>query len=171
MDTAGLLRFRYELMDGILLRKPPRYLREAGIVSNVLFWFGQHLGWESILPGCGLFVAPDESDLTCPVPDITILNKPGRTIPGNYPRPEDIRLVVEVSDTTLDYDLKTKAGVYMRAGIAQYFVIDVNGRVVYEHILNPATGGYDRETRNPGDALTLLAAPHLPLTVDDWLLP
>jgi len=54
--------------------------------------------------------------------------------------------------------------------VPQYLVIDINGRVVYDHRLT-ASGTYQRDTRKPGDALTLLNAPHLALTVDDLLLP
>ena len=79
-------------------------------------------------------------------------------------------MLVEVSDTTLDYDLTTKAGVYSRAGIEQYLVIDINARVVYDHRLM-LDGTYRRETRQLGDTIVLAASPGLPLTVDDLLLP
>lgn len=49
-------------------------------------------------------------------------------------------------------------------------MIDVNNRVIYVHTNTPS-GIYQRDTREPGDALTLLNAPHLALTVDDLLLP
>ncbi|MBC8138877.1 MAG: Uma2 family endonuclease [Fibrella sp.] len=101
---------------------------------------------------------------------ITLLNKPGIQITTKEPHPEDILLLIEVSDTTLDYDLVMKSGVYARAGVPQYLVIDINGRVVYDHRLTES-GNYQRDMREPGGSVTLVAAPHLPLTVDDLLLP
>jgi hypothetical protein len=41
------------------------------------------------------------------------------------PRPGDLRLAVEISDTTLGFDLTTKAELYARAGIVEYWVVDV----------------------------------------------
>ena len=98
------------------------------------------------------------------------MNKSGTQILARELRPEDISLIIEVSDTTLDYDLRTKAGVYCRAGVPQYLVIDVNARLVYVHTLT-GRGVYTRETRVPGEAIELLAAPHFALTVDNLLLP
>jgi Uma2 family endonuclease len=41
-------------------------------------------------------------------------------------------LVVEVSATTLDYDMKRKLALYARAGVPEYWVADVNGRVIHQ---------------------------------------
>ncbi len=49
------------------------------------------------------------------------------------PQPGDIRLLVEISDTSLKYDLSVKAALYARAGIFEYWVVDVNGRRLIAH--------------------------------------
>lgn len=49
------------------------------------------------------------------------------------PRPEDLALVVEVADTTLAFDLSVKRGLYARAGIAEYWVLDLAGRRMVVH--------------------------------------
>ena len=49
------------------------------------------------------------------------------------PGPEDIRLVAEISDSTLAFDLRVKAKLYARAGIVEYWVIDVQGRRLIVH--------------------------------------
>jgi Uma2 family endonuclease len=52
-----------------------------------------------------------------------------------------LHLVVEVADTTLSFDLTTKAALYARAGIVEYWVLDVPGRrlIVHRH---PQLGKY-----------------------------
>ena len=40
-------------------------------------------------------------------------------------------LIVEVADTTLAYDLTTKAELYATAGIADYWVLDVENRQLH----------------------------------------
>jgi Uma2 family endonuclease len=50
-------------------------------------------------------------------------------LPGRYwedhPGATDFFLIVEVADTTLDFDLGQKRTLYSGAGIAEYWVIDV----------------------------------------------
>jgi Uma2 family endonuclease len=57
------------------------------------------------------------------------------------PQPEDVQLLVEISDSTLNYDLSVKAALYARAGIVEYWVLDVNGRRLIVH-REPEGDGY-----------------------------
>ncbi|MBC7807736.1 MAG: Uma2 family endonuclease [Akkermansiaceae bacterium] len=170
LEAAGFLNYRYELMNGVIIRKMGQHLPHALTVSRAFAWMQGHFGVYCAVSQTSITVAPDETALVRPEPDVTLLNKPGTQITTKEPYPEDILLLIEVSDTTLDYDLVTKSGVYARAGVSQYLVIDINGRVVYDHRLT-ASGEYQRDTRVPGDSVTLVAAPNLTLTVDDLLLP
>jgi Uma2 family endonuclease len=52
-----------------------------------------------------------------------------------------LQLVIEVSNSTLDFDLKNKAGLYGRAAIADYWVLDVIGRQLVVH-RDPRNGMY-----------------------------
>jgi Uma2 family endonuclease len=53
----------------------------------------------------------------------------------------DLELVVEVAHTSLTFDLAVKAGLYARAGIVEYWVLDVSGRRLVVH-RDPQEGGY-----------------------------
>lgn len=48
-----------------------------------------------------------------PEPDLIVLTRPLRDFLVSNPQPADLRLVVEVSDTTIAFDLTTKAGLYI----------------------------------------------------------
>ena len=76
------------------------------------------------------------------------------------PGTEDVLMVVEISDTSLAFDLSAKAMLYGRAGIAEYWVVDVPGRQLHRHTA-PSPGGYARielltefDTIAPGSNLT-----------------
>jgi Uma2 family endonuclease len=45
-----------------------------------------------------------------------------------HPVPDDVRLLVEVSDTTLGYDRNRKAAIYAEAGIADYWILNLPQR-------------------------------------------
>jgi Uma2 family endonuclease len=62
-------------------------------------------------------------------PDIALTDDPA----GDGPVPVNtVQLLVEVSDTTLKLDLTRKAILYAAAGIPEYWVADVNGRVIHQ---------------------------------------
>ena len=50
-------------------------------------------------------------------------------------------LVVEVADTSLAHDRYTKAPLYARAGIPEYWIVDLNGERI-EVYREPSTAGY-----------------------------
>ena len=63
-----------------------------------------------------------------PEPDIAIVKLPDTAYLAHHPRPEDIYWLIEVADSTLTYDLETKKTLYAKAGIQEYWVIDVTGK-------------------------------------------
>src|SRR5581483_5193039 len=98
-----------------------------------------------------------------PMPDLAVVA--GR--PGNHPdHPTTAALVVEVPDTTLDTDITEKAERYPTAGIADYWVLDLNSRrllVFRDPVQLPVglgTTAYRTHlTLNPADRVSPLAAP------------
>lgn len=65
-----------------------------------------------------------------PEPDVAVL--PGK--PADYTsHPTTAALVVEVSDTSLRYDTTEKMSLYAANGIADYWVLDANGRQLLVH--------------------------------------
>jgi Uma2 family endonuclease len=110
---------------------------------------------------------------TDPIPDLAVV--PG-TPRAALATPTTAELVLEVSDTSLAFDTGEKASLYAAAGIADYWVIDVNGRRVLVHRdpkPDPARKyghGYATVTvLLPGNALAPLAAPQTPIAAADLL--
>src|SRR5690348_15524163 len=74
-----------------------------------------------------------------PEPDIAVVVGSMRDYFGAHPT--TAVLVVEVSDTSLAYDRTTKTGIYARAGIAEYWIINLVDRVLEVHRQSaPMTG-------------------------------
>jgi Uma2 family endonuclease len=67
---------------------------------------------------------------TDPVPDIAVVEGSPRT---HSRHPRTAVLIVEIADTSLAMDLGDKASLYAAAGIADYWVIDVNDRRLHLH--------------------------------------
>jgi Uma2 family endonuclease len=93
-----------------------------------------------------------------PEPDAIVLKRQMGEFAAN-PQPDDLSLIVEVSDTTLHFDLTTKARLYARAEIQEYWVIDITGRRLIVH-RNPTAGVWASVTIfGESEPVTPLAAP------------
>jgi Uma2 family endonuclease len=69
------------------------------------------------------------SEMSLPEPDIVLTNYRGS---GVVPL-ESVALIVEVSDSTLKNDLGPKAKLYAKHGIAEYWVVDVQNKLIIQH--------------------------------------
>lgn len=74
---------------------------------------------------------------------------------------------MEISDTSLSFDLSVKAMLYARAGIPEYWVLDVNGRQLFVH-RDPSPIGYGSVIAyGEAESVSPLAAPERSLLVID----
>ena len=78
-------------------------------------------------------------DRVGPEPDVVVLR--ADTPKVRKPSPENTLLVVEVADTSLAHDRYTKAPLYARANIAEYWIVDLNGERI-EVYREPSLTGY-----------------------------
>lgn len=151
-----------ELIEGKLIRMAAfggEHIRCIGLLNRLLV----------IGAGASLFVSPQGSirlDIHSePEPDFAILSSfPKGRIP---PLIDDVLLVVEVSDTSLMYDLNLKAPLYARAGIPEYWVADLTARRVLRHSV-PIDGRYTVIEEFTGDdRITSLTDPPITIAVAD----
>ena len=165
MESNGLLPARWELVQGEIISKRGTNLPHSRIAKQIDVWLSSVFSTDQILPTCSIDVAPEDNPTSEPEPDITLLNRPADQLTQN-PMPSDIALIVEVSDNTLDHDLGPKAKLYARAGIPEYWVIDIKGRRIHQH-RDPTADGYTslRVVASP-DTLSPLAQPTATLTPD-----
>ena len=102
-----------------------------------------------------------------PIPDVMFTYQ--EEYEGRHPFPEDVALLVEVSDTSAAYDLGEKALLYSQAGITDYWVVLVNEAAIVRH-RQPTSEGYQQVTRLAGaDTLSPLVVPEAVWTVNALL--
>ncbi len=113
------------------------------------------------------------SDGTEPEPDVVVAPGSYLDYEQHHPTPAEVRLLVEVSDATLRKDRMTKAEDYARAGIADYWIINLVHRQleVFRDPLTRPEGAFYRTSQIllPGDSLAPLSAPDAPVAVADLL--
>jgi Uma2 family endonuclease len=169
LESAGLLELeRYELVEGELIQKLPKSLPYMQAIMALREWFIPLFGITSVVPGPSIDVAPEDNPRSEPEPDVVVLAQSLLRL-TSLPCPKDIRMLVEVSVTSLGFDLTTKAALYARAAIADYWVLDVAGRRMIIHC-DPAEGRYRSIVAYSEDEFVApLAAPDSPMRVGDLL--
>ena len=161
MAEAGLLRSgdRVELIDGEIVDMAPIGQGHEATVNRLN---------RSLVIDCGdrAIVSTQNSvrldARNVPEPDFILFRaRQDFHGTGDRPTPNDVLLIIEVSDSSITYDRGEKLRLYAEAGIGEYWIADVNGRVV-EVYRNPAGGTYrDKSTHGPDERIALALAPDM----------
>lgn len=115
-------------------------------------------------------VAVADNPTNEPEPDLVVLKEEIRDF-GSNPQPSQLALVVEVADSSLRFDLTVKAELYARAGIEEYWVLDVNNRGLIVH-RSPTAGRFDSVVYfKESESAAPILAPHATLAISDMLPP
>lgn len=168
LSSSGLLAHqRLELIEGELISKMGKKRPHVNSVTLLLAWLGQVFGARLVNPDAPIDVAPEDNPSNEPEPDLIVLKRDLSSFVSQNPRPEDLHLVVEVADTTLGCDLTTKANLYARAGIIEYWMVDVTGGRLVVH-RDPQLGRYAFVAAyGTEESVAPLAAPESRLQVSD----
>lgn len=165
LEGMGLLPERWELVQGEIVSKMGTNRPHGTIALRMTKWLLGVFPTPHIVLSCSIDVAPEDNPTSEPEPDIIILSRPSEQLTGN-PQPGDIALLVEISDTTIDHDLGPKASLYARAGIQEYWVVDINAARIHQH-REPRGEGYASVRAFTGtEALSPLAQPEASLTAE-----
>jgi len=104
-----------------------------------------------------------------PEPDLAIVKNPKTQYLTHHPRPEDIFWLIEISQSTLAYDLNEKKKTYARNKIAEYWVINLNDSQL--HLFrNPLGENYQWENIVTMGSLKSLAFPNIEIEVNKLLI-
>lgn len=141
VESTGVLEgTHYELIEGELIDKMGRKHAHVLGTGETVDALKAIFGAKFVIQEAPIDVAAEDNARNEPEPDVTVLRRPFRTLGGN-PGPADIVLLVEVAGSSLGQDLYTKAKLYARAGIPEYWVLDVNNRRMHVH-RDPAVDGF-----------------------------
>jgi hypothetical protein len=158
--SAGLLEYEHlELVNGELISRIGKNRPHVNAAMALMLWLMDACGRDRVDQEAPIDVAPGDNQINEPTPDLIVLRKPGSLIRSGNPQPEDLAMVVEIADSSLAFDLGVKARLYARAGIAEYWVADLNGRHLVVHRKPGAEGYGDVAAYGETEAVRPLAAP------------
>jgi Uma2 family endonuclease len=155
---------RVELVGGAIVQMSPEGPQHAGTIEICAEALRRAFGAGfTVRVQHPLVVDPDDE----PQPDLAVV--PGSPRAHLAAHPTHAPLVVEVSQTSLAYDRREKALVYARAGMPDYWIVNLTDRVVEVHRLPSAHGYGSVSSFGPDEAIAPLAAPAASLLVASLL--
>lgn len=168
MGRAGIFSAddRVELIEGEVVEMSPIGERHAACVDAL-----SELLREKLLRSVTIRVQNPIrlNDFSEPQPDVTVLKRRDDFYRDAHPTPADVLLLIEVSDTTIEYDRQVKVPLYARAGVPEVWVVNLADEQI-EVYRDPQGGEYKAAARAArGEELAAVAVGGLRVGVSEIL--
>ena len=165
VDLGVLAGKRVELLEGEIVEVSPEGIPHRNTNHKVVKYLRKLLDrlaevYES---------HPITLDNSEPEPDIAIVRLPDSIYDTHHPYPQDIYWLVEISNRTLDNDLKLKTITYARNGIVEYWVIDLQNNRLIVHT-QPQKDNYTQVAEYKVGTVSPLTFPQITISLDRLLL-
>ena len=140
MAKAGILGDddRVELIDGEIFEVAPIGSRHASTVNRLNRLLSQYSGGRFLVSAQNPIQLGEQSE---PQPDIALLRLRPDFYASSHPKAEDVLLVVEVADTTVQYDREVKLPLYAGSGIVETWLVNIDTETI-EVYRQPGPQGY-----------------------------
>jgi Uma2 family endonuclease len=168
MIKAGVLtdRDRVELLQGEVIEMSPVGRHHASCVDRLTEFFVLRLSAGAMVR----VQSPIQLGLHSePQPDLTLLKRRNDFYADAHPQPQDIFAIIEVSDTTIEFDRTIKIPLYVENAITEVWIVDLNEQCI-EVYREPNALGYQQvQVFRRGQSLSLQAFPQVQFSVDQLL--
>ena len=165
MAELGILSAgeRLELIEGEIIQMAAMGSPHAACVSRLTQLLTRGVGDRALVRvQCPIHL----SDLSAPEPDLALVRPREDHYASAHPGADDVLLLIEVGETTVEFDRGAKAALYARAGIAEYWLVDLPASAI-DVFREPGTEGYrDVRRYRAGDLLRPAALPALDVLVE-----
>lgn len=164
MLEAGILHEddHVELIRGEIRTMSPKGPRHSSSNTRANRYFSNLLGDKVIIRLQDPIHLDDFSE---PEPDVVLAALADDEYDYHHPTPKEIYLVLEIADSSLDYDRDEKSQLYAQAGIQQYCILNLREREL-EDYRQPKRNGYrSKQTYSADQSFTLVAFPNINVEV------
>ena len=165
MAQAGILSEddRVELIDGEIVAMTPIGPRHNASVNRANRALVTVVGDQAIVQVQGSVRLGRFRE---PQPDLVLLRPQPDFYASRLPGPSDILLIIEIAESSLDYDREVKARIYAQSGVQEYWLVDLDDRSVSCH--TEQRGGEYQKLRQyrSGQSIAPEALPSCAIAVD-----
>jgi len=135
MAEAGILKptDKVELINGEIVEMSPVGSKHASTVNRLVRILNEILKGEATISPQNPVRLGDSNE---PEPDIAVLKYRSDDYSESHPSASDVFALIEVSDTTYDFDKEVKAALYAKNRISEYWIIDINRKRIEVYTLS-----------------------------------
>lgn len=158
---------KYELIEGEIVLKPRQDRAHICVVTLLIVSLSAIFRYDSIQTHAQIGIG-ERDEFNDPEPDVAVLKGSVTDYLDREPNPAtEILLAVEVANTSLKGDLTTKAKIYARNGVQEYWVVSIPDRALIV-CREPEGEGYTNVINYRGnESVAPIASPHTPVSVTD----
>ena len=163
---AGVLAGQnVELIEGEIIKVSPEGIPHSFSNQSI----GNYL--QKLLKETAIILEryPITLDNSEPQPDITVVRTPRNIYRNHHPYPKDIYLLIEISNSTLKFDRETKATMYARNNIPEYWIVDLVNNQVIVHT-SPQKDHYQKIAEYQSGIVSCAAFPDAKIDLEQLLL-
>jgi Uma2 family endonuclease len=169
MGAAGIFPdgVRTELIEGEIVEMAPIGSYHSTVVARLARFFARALTDEQAIT---ISQSPLELSTRSELePDVLVLAPRSDEYVEHHPYPQEVRLLIEVSDTSIRLDRDIKLPLYAREGVQEVWIVDLTAEVIHVY-REPAQGSYSFvRLASRSESLSPAAFPDLTLAVNDVL--
>ena len=168
MAATGILseNDRTELIEGEIIEMSPIGDPHMNAVNRATMIFARGIG-DKVVVSVQNPAFMDRYNV--PQPDVVLIRPREGFYGEGKPNPEDVVLLIEVSDTSLRFDRKVKAPIYARNGIREVWIIDLQGEAIYVYREPRGNTYVSIETKGRVDRISPEAFPDFAVNVSDLI--
>ncbi|WP_299487773.1 Uma2 family endonuclease [Acaryochloris sp. IP29b_bin.137] len=165
MIESGILtdRDHVELIQGEIIEMSPVGRHHAACVDRLNELLVLKLFQKALIRVQSPILLSDHSE---PQPDVSILQRREDFYDAGHPKPDDIFALVEVSDSTIEFDRDVKIPMYAQEHIPEVWLVNLNDTQVKRYC-QPITTTYQQlQIFNLGEMLSFQAFPDVPIEIN-----
>jgi Uma2 family endonuclease len=157
---------RVELIDGAIHDMSPIGPLHSGVVNRLNRFFNLRAKGRWIVSAQNPIGLDKYSE---PQPDVVVLKPAPDDYVSHHPTPDDVFLLIEVADSSLDFDRGKKLHIYARAGISEFWIVNLQESII-EVYRDPHFTDYEKKTiLKAGDKASPAAFPREELDIAELL--
>ncbi|MCI0640738.1 MAG: Uma2 family endonuclease [Gemmataceae bacterium] len=168
MAETGVIKpdARVELLDGQIIDMMPIGPFHGGTVNTLIQLFSELAKKRYLVSAQNPVRLNDHSE---PEPDLMLLKPKADNYKSRHPKPGDVFLIIEVADSTLEFDREEKIPAYGAAGISEAWLVNLPEQKI-EVYREPHYTGYGSKTvLRPGEKAQPSAFPDVTVDVAELL--
>jgi Uma2 family endonuclease len=169
MGRVGILSEgdRVELIDGEIVAMTPIGPRHNAAVSRGTRALVRAAGDDAIVLPQGSVRLDLYSE---PQPDLAVLQPRTDFYASRHAGPDDIIVLIEIAESSIQYDRDVKAPLYAAAGIREYWLVDLDTNVLWRYASQEQGSYRDVRQYRRGQSIAPMRLPACLIAVDEFLV-